>query len=84
MLTQAGVDSIILKQVVGHSEKGVTFSNYFKGFTVQQLYDGVICKIETQIPLICTLSGTIMEAKGRESTCNNVLGTPRLVPPSES
>ena len=51
MLTQAGVDSIILKQVVGHSEKGVTFSNYFKGFTVKQLYDGVICRIDHGIDL---------------------------------
>jgi integrase len=50
-LTQAGADGLMLKQVMGHSEKGVTFSNYFKGFTVEQLYDGVICKIDHGIDL---------------------------------
>ena len=51
ILTQAGADSLMLKQVMGHSEKGVTFNNYFKGFTVEQLYDGMICKIDYCIDL---------------------------------
>ncbi len=46
-----GLDVPLVKGLVGHKEGGVTFGSYFKGFTVKQVYDGLICKIDFGIDL---------------------------------
>ena len=48
-LTQAGVESMMLKQVSGHALTGVTYSVYFKGYTPEQLYDGVLSKLDYSV-----------------------------------
>ena len=57
-LTQAGVDSLILKQFMGHKEKGVTYGTYFKGYPVHQVYEQVTLKIEHAEGLIDELKGS--------------------------
>ncbi|MCG8550528.1 MAG: hypothetical protein MI799_09030, partial [Desulfobacterales bacterium] len=39
---RAGMDVLKVKGMVGHNEKGVTFEDYFKGFTVKQIYDEIV------------------------------------------
>ncbi len=58
MLTHAGVDTLILKQVMGHKEKGVTYGTYFKGFPVGQVYEQVILKMDHRDELIEHLKGS--------------------------
>lgn len=45
------MDVLKVKGMVGHTENGVTFEEYFKGFTVKQIYDGIVSKIDLGIDL---------------------------------
>lgn len=48
---RAGMDIQKVKGLVGHKEKGVTFGTYFKGFTVKQVYDEIVSKIDHGVNL---------------------------------
>lgn len=45
------MDVLKVKGMVGHDEKGVTFEKYFKGFTVKEIYDEIVSKIDFGIDL---------------------------------
>ena len=45
------MDVLKVKGMVGHNEKGVTFEDYFKGFTVKQIYDEIVSRLDFGIDL---------------------------------
>ncbi|MCP3876483.1 MAG: site-specific integrase [Desulfobacteraceae bacterium] len=45
-LTEKGVSDVLVKDLVGHSQEGVTHRVYFKGYSVEQLYNDGICKLD--------------------------------------
>ncbi len=50
-LTEKGVQEVLVKSLVGHSQDGVTHRVYFKGYSVEQLYKDGILKLDFWIDL---------------------------------